>query len=119
LGKSEVAQLAKDGRVCASIQFSAVPKSQLGYMLVTSPTEKEIAAHLADSEIKVTVPEDLAREWANSEEVGLKHVQRIDRENSLSILIEKDFHSLELRPDEDQSDTFKNPFEESKHCTHP
>lgn len=119
LGKSEVGQLVTDGRVSASIQFSAAPKSQLSYTLATSPTKKEISVHLADSEIKITVAEGLARGWANSEQVGMKHVQQINREESLSILIEKDFHSLEPRPDDDQSDSFKNPFEGSKHCNHP
>ena len=119
LGKSEVAQLAKDGRVEESIQFSAVPKSQLSYTLVTSPIEKEISAQLADYEIKIIVPEGMARGWANSEHIGLKHVQQIDPEISLAILIEKDFHSLEPRPDDDQSDSFKNPFEGVKHCNHP
>jgi hypothetical protein len=119
LGQSEVAQLVKDGRVHASIQFSAIPKSQLSYTLVTSPTEEDISAQLVDSEIKVTVPEGLARGWANSEQVGLKNVQQIDGKASLWILIEKDFQSLEPRPDDDQSDNFKNPFEGKKHCSHP
>ncbi len=119
LGQSEVTQLVKDGRVHASIQFSAFPGSQLSYTVVTSPNDKEITAHLADNQIKVTVPEGLALEWANSEQVGLKHVQPIDRELSLSILIEKDFQSLEPHPGEDQSDNFKNPFEGSKDCNHP
>ena len=118
LGQSEVAQLVKDGHVLESIQFSTFPRSQLSYAVVASPTEKEITARLADSEIKVTVPEGLAQGWANSQQVGLKHVQQIDSEVSLSILIEKDFRSLEPRPDEDQSDNFKNP-SEGKHCNHP
>ena len=119
LGKSEVAQLAKDGSVHASIRFSGVPRAQLGYSLATSPIDKEISAQLVGSEIKVTVPEKLAREWASSEQIGLKHEQQIDREESLAIIIEKDFHSLEPRPDENQSDSFANPFEGKKHCNHP
>ena len=119
LGKSEVAQLARDGSVHASIRFSDVPKTQLRYSLVTSLAATEISAHLGDGEIKVTVPEGLAREWANSEQTGLKHEQRIDREESLAILVEKDFHSLQPRADEDQSDSFANPFEGKKHCNHP
>ena len=109
LGKGEVAQLAKDGSVYASIRFSAATNAQLRYSLVTSPTDKEISAQLVDSEIKVTVPEDLAREWANSEQIGLKHEQQIDREESLAILIEKDFHSLEPRPDRRSVGQFREP----------
>jgi hypothetical protein len=118
LGQSEVAQLVKDGCVSASIRFSGFPKDQLVYSVVTSLAEKEITARLADSEIKVTVPEGLAQGWANSAQVGLKQVQPIDSEVSLSILIEKDFRSLEPRPDDDQSDNFKNPAE-GKHRNHP
>lgn len=118
LGQSEVAQLVKDDCVFASIRFSAFPKDQLAYSVVTSLSEKEITAHLADSEIKVTVPEGLAQGWANSQQVGLKHVQQIGSEVGHTILIEKDFRPLEPRPDEDQSDNFKNP-SEGKHCNHP
>jgi hypothetical protein len=109
LGESEVAQLVKGGRVSESIQFSASPGTQLTYTLIISPHETEITAHLADSEIKVTVPEGMGKEWACSGQVALKHVQQINSEATLSILIEKDFKCLEPRPDEDQSDTFTNP----------
>jgi hypothetical protein len=118
LGQSEVAQLVKGGRVSASIRFSALPGNHLSYAVVTSPTEKEITAHLTDHEIKVTVPEGLARDWANSEQVGLSQVQQVDGEVSLSIQIEKDFQCLEPRPGEDQSDSFQNP-SQGKHCAHP
>jgi len=119
LGKSEVAQLAKDGSVHAAVQFSAAPQAQLRYSLATSAVDKEISAQLVDGEIRVSVPADLAQEWANSEQIGLKHEQRIGGEDSLAILIEKDFHSLEPRPNEDQLDSFSNPFEGKKHCNHP
>lgn len=118
LAQSEVAQLVKGGRVSESIQFSVFPRSLLSYTVVTSSADKEITARLVDSEIKVTVPEGLAQGWANSEQVGLKHLQQIDSEVNLSILIEKDFRSLEPRPDEDQSDTFTNPAQ-GKRCNHP
>lgn len=109
LGESEIAQLAKTGRVSESTPFSALPGNQLTYTVVTSAAESEISARLLDNEIKVTVPEVLGRGWANSAQVGLKHEQRIDGGVSLSIVIEKDFRCLEPRPGEDQSDSFPNP----------
>ncbi len=119
LGQSEVAQLAKGGRVSECIRFSASPESQLTYSLVTSPDEKEITARLAGGEITVTVPAGLAQGWANSEQVGLKQVRQIDSDASLAILIEKDFETLEPHPGEDQSDSFTNPGQGKKHCNHP
>jgi hypothetical protein len=109
LGESEVAQLAKGGRISESTQFSSLPGSELTCTLATSPDETEITASFAANEIKVTVPEVLCRTWANSEQVGLKHEQRVNGEVRLSIVIEKDFRCLEPRPSEDQSDSFPNP----------
>jgi hypothetical protein len=109
LGEREVAKLVDEGRVSDSIRFSAFPAGQLTYTVITSPDEKEIAAGFAQNEIRVTVPEDSGRLWANSELVGLNRVQQIGDEISLSILIEKDFRCLAPRPGEDESDSFANP----------
>jgi len=119
LGKSEVAQLAKDSSVHGSIRFSAAPDARLRYSLVASSTDTEISARLIDSEIRISVPERLVREWASSGQIALTYEQPIDREESLAILIEKDFHTLEPKPGEDQSDSFANPFEGKKRCNHP
>ncbi len=119
LGQSEVAQLVKDGRVSECIRFSALPEGQLTYSLDISPDEKEITARLAGGEITVTVPAGLAQGWVNSKQVGMKHAQPIDSDASLTILIEKDFQTLEPRPGEDQSDNFTNPAQGKKHCNHP
>jgi hypothetical protein len=109
LGESEVAQLVKDGRVSESTRFSLLQGGLLTYTVVVSPDEKVISATLADHEIKVSLPGELARGWANSGQVGLKHSQRINDDVSLAIVIEKDFRCLEPRPGEDQSDSFPNP----------
>jgi hypothetical protein len=118
LGESEVAQLAKTGRVSESTQFSGLPGNQLTYSVVTSADEAEISARLMDNEITVIVPEVLGRGWASSTQVGLKHEQRINDQASLSIVIEKDFRCLDPRPGEDQSDSFPNPAKGAA-CGHP
>lgn len=117
LGESEVAQLARDGRVSDSVQFSASPPSALTYSIVTSPDEPEITACFEDSEIKVTVPAASAKAWANSEQVGLNGAQQISDETHLTVLIEKDFRCLAPRPGEDESDSFANPAQ-GKSCNH-
>jgi hypothetical protein len=109
LGESEVAQLAREGRVADSIQFSMSPLGGLAYTIVTSPDEKEILARYANNEIKITVPAAAAKQWANSEQVGLTRVQPVGDAAELSILIEKDFRCLAPRPGEDESDSFVNP----------
>jgi hypothetical protein len=109
LGESEVAQLAKDGRVADSVQFSASPQSLLCYGVVTSTDEEEITARFAADEITVTVPAASAKVWASSDQVGMEGVQPIGDGISLTILIEKDFRCLAPRPGEDESDSFVNP----------
>ena len=117
MGEREVAELAKDGRVSDSIQFSVSPPTSLAYTVVTAPDEKEITARFAGTEITVTVPSGAAKEWANSEQVGLSREQPTGSGLSLAILIEKDFRCLTPRPGEDQSDSFPNPAQ-GKSCDH-
>ncbi len=109
LGESEVAQLVGSGRVAERLQFSVSPGEFLTYTIVSSAEAKEIAASFDESEIRIIVPAAAAKEWASSTQVGIDHVQPIDADGGLSILIEKDFRCLAPRPGEDQSDSFANP----------
>jgi Family of unknown function (DUF7009) len=121
LSQSEVAQLAQNGRVNDSTRFSAAPEGRLSYTLESSPSAPEVFAGLSLSrgEIRITIPQSQTQEWANSELVGLQHTQPIDGDETLSILIEKDFQCLTPRPGEDQSDNFQNPLAGKKNCRHP
>jgi hypothetical protein len=59
--------------------------------------------------VEVRVPEKSARQWANSNEVGLSALQPLSAGDELRILVEKDFACLAPREDEDESDNFENP----------
>ena len=118
LGESEVDQLISAGRVSESIVFSAAPSASLTYTLDTSPDAREITVRFASSEITVTIPGGVAKEWATSERVGLSGALPISDEMSLAILIEKDFRCLTPRLGEDQSDSYPNPAE-GQSCNHP
>jgi hypothetical protein len=109
LGESEVAQLAKAGRVSDSVQFSALPRNSLTYSVEASPGDREIGARYQGNEIMVTIPSAAVKEWADSEQVGLNGRQAISGELGLAISIEKDFRCLATRPGEDESDSFANP----------
>jgi hypothetical protein len=109
LGESEVARLGKGECIAESIQFSAHPESHLSYSVALSSNQKELSAKFSGNEITVSVPDEMGREWANSQRVGLKHEQCIGGEVRLLIVIEKDFRCLEPRPDADETDAFPNP----------
>jgi hypothetical protein len=109
LGEREVARFASQGWVSESTQFAATPGSNLTYVVAISSEEERITAGFRDNTLTVKVPERLGRHWAESAVVSLKCEQKVGNEATLSILIEKDFHCLEPRAGEDESDAYPNP----------
>lgn len=58
--------------------------------------------------IWVKIPEKLAKEWTDSEQVGFSHEQALPTGGTLRLLIEKDFQCLH-REGVDESDLYHNP----------
>lgn len=106
LSQSEVKRFDETGKVEGTIQFGTKPSEAMHYSLERDDSN-EISATYADGNMRVFVPAQLATTWATTDQVGLKHNQALDGENSLRILIEKDFKCLTVRPGED--DNFPNP----------
>jgi hypothetical protein len=110
--RGEVERFGKIGRVAETIQFGASPAARLSYILETDGEAREIAAHFADNQITVLVPEKAARSWIDSDEISLESEQSIENdasENVLKILIEKDFVCLDRKGDADNPDAFPHP----------
>jgi len=106
LTKNEVKRLATQGIVKEQIQFG--PMARLVYALVQSE-DTTINATFADNKISILIPNDIASNWVTTDQVSIKHQIILDVENTLEILIEKDFQCLDVRPGEDESDNFPNP----------
>ena len=85
LDSSEVAQLQETGMCTESLRFA--PGSQLTYTLETSSQVTAMDAQYRQDGIRILLPLDLAREWADSDRVSLSH----RTEGGPSLLIEKDF----------------------------
>lgn len=115
LSQSEVARIGKGESVSEAIDFGA--GARLTYALETAPNVKEIAAHFTGERITVALPVERAREWVNTDLVGLRAEQSLDAEGDaggesspkLTLLIEKDFVCIDGEPTEDQADSFPNP----------
>ncbi len=75
------------------------------YELRHDPDATEIRATSFGGAISIAVPTELAKKWANSDEIALEQFQKIDHTTNLHILIEKDFPCKD-RPDEDKTDFF-------------
>jgi hypothetical protein len=107
--QSEMAALAAGGKLEESVQFGLAPSEILTYAVEISSQCSDVRASYSKGMIEVTLPADLARAWANTNQVGIEHSQSIGTGAVLEITLEKDFHCLHPAPGEDQRDTFPNP----------
>ncbi len=107
LTRSEVEALRADGRVEAAVHFG--PGTLLGYRLVADDTLSAPIASFDDDGVTVRLPAADAHRFATTEEVSLRHAQPLGADESLAILVEKDFACLVEREGEDDSDAYPHP----------
>ena len=105
--QSEMNTLGEGGFVAETIVFSANQK--LTYWLKISKDASEIFARFENEEIIVEIPTQAARDWIETDLVGLEYEQKIDEAAKLKILIEKDFVCVERPFDADNADAFPHP----------
>ncbi len=106
LTQRETGQVGAGQTVREEVCFATGPFS---YALLTDPSLQVPDAGFREGELQVRLPADLAARWAFSDQVGIE-TQIAGRDgHALHLLIEKDFQCLHKRPDEDESDHFKNP----------
>lgn len=104
--RSEVEIFAKVGRISDQASFGA---SALRYSVVMSKDAETIFATFSGSELAVSIPERSARDWTRSEQVGFETEQAIGDNETLTILIEKDFVCLDRPDDPDREQAYPNP----------
>jgi hypothetical protein len=105
LRKSEVAQLAKNGRVADHTQF---PNGKLEYVLELKTNIKDITAIFSAQEISIGMPEAWGKAWVDDSRVGFQAALRISDDVALDVLVEKDFVCLD-RDLNLQADQFPHP----------
>lgn len=105
LARSEVERVAGLGVVEDAVRFG--PGEVLRYRLEAGDAP---AAHFTGDSLVVRLPKTEILGWAGSEEaVSLEAEQPIGSDETLSLLVEKDFECLVPREDEDAGDLFTNP----------
>jgi hypothetical protein len=107
LDRSDVEQFRRIGICAGALRFGS--GSQLTYTLESSPGSITMEARYRQDCIRVLLPLEMAREWADSDQISLS----LNRANDSgpSLLVEKDFQCLhrdERNPDDD-ADAFPNP----------
>lgn len=107
--KSELSKLELESKVEEHITF---PNGRVfTFSLNISDDIDALSANMVDDKIQLFIPVQEAKEWINSNQVGIEnHLDLPNKTSSevscnLHLLIEKDFPCLD-RPEEDKSDTF-------------
>jgi len=101
--KSELSILSEKELIEESISFPT--KTTFNFGLKTSVDSLNVSASMANNNLKVFIPKQIANNWIKSNEVGIETYTDLEGEDQLHILIEKDFPCKD-RPEEDKSDTF-------------
>jgi hypothetical protein len=99
--KSDLERLTHQGFIK---EFVAFPGATFTYELRISEVNY-VTATFSDNSVITNVPLGIATEWINTDEVGIYYLLHISDNETLDILIEKDF-PCKQRPEEDRSDTF-------------
>jgi len=114
LSQSEVEALLNEGLVSAALNFPG--GTLINYILESTPACVSLSAQYAQNTIRVRVPESVAKEWAESDQVSMSAEQNLDDAGVLALLVEKDFACLSPRENEDESDMFTHPDEGKDSC---
>ena len=104
--RSEVEQFADAGKISEEVSFGT---SELKYSLLMSSSTDAIHAEFAYNEIMVFIPEKAAKDWTTNDNVGFEIEQPINPNDSLTIIVEKDFVCIDRPDDPDREDAYPNP----------
>lgn len=108
LGPADVRRLIDTGLVESRTHFTP-HGPPLTCALRTAHDASSVSASFDGSTVLVTLPLPLARQWANSDQVGIEAAQPATPGDPLRILVEKDFQCLDAAPDEPPTDAYPNP----------
>ena len=106
LTRGEVERFADTGLVEDSLDLGN-GRQTFSYVLESGSGGPELQASFEAGALRVVVPDEIAKQWARSDQVGIESSPG----NIPRILIEKDFTCLTERAGEDESDMFPHPAE--------
>lgn len=115
LKQKEVEAFSHKGEISSSTRFDLQAGSFISFVLRRDTTVEDIRAEFEHNEIRVLVPAVLADRWIGSDEEGFDVQMPIGENQTLYILVEKDFRCLHKGPDHKEDiDSFPHPMEGNK-----
>ncbi len=110
LNQEELAQFVQAGELTERVEFPGPEPADLVYRLRSGGKPGSSAVRFKDGELTITVPDEEARAWANSQdEVGLYYNHEVAGGRSLRVMIEKDYQCLDGPADEIDPAGYPNP----------
>lgn len=112
LKQGEIAQFREHGRVAGKLELG--PQTNGGdcqpalVYAVEAADVEAVAVRFNGGEICVLIPRSEARQWTESEQVGIE-TQIGTPGAELSVLVEKDFKCLHREPSAEDQDSFPHP----------
>lgn len=105
LTQGDIVKFINGGKLVEIVEFGGEPNQNFSYELLRSASAESVSAEYINGKISVSVPQNTADDWANSDRVGIES----DENSKIKVQIEKDFACLAPRKDEDESDNFPHP----------
>lgn len=106
LKQSEMTRFDADGRVADRVELGL--GAALEYVVETSNAIEALTLSFSGGTLRVTLPTRIARQWVETDEVGVEADIPTDS-GHLRLLLEKDFKCLHRESSEDVSDYFPHP----------
>jgi len=113
LTRTDVHTLRHDGSVSAELNFSG--GASIHYVVESSPHGRNPEAYYTNNTIGLRIPASTVNTWADSDQVSVSAEETLTANDTLTLLLEKDFACLTERSGEDESDMFPNPLERQEH----
>lgn len=105
LTRSEVDTLCTKGYIENQTTFDT---SVFTYAVKLVSDSEQLTAQFENNTISLNLPKSLGNNWHQTEQVGFSETMKFKNNDSLFLLLEKDFTCLDERQ-EDQSDNYPNP----------
>ena len=104
LRKSDINALATAGIIREEVWFPG--GEGFTFSLAISNQNPKVSVHFETSDLRVLLPENMAKAWIDSNQVGIeRYIDLPFNKSHLHVLIEKDFPCKD-RVNEDKADTF-------------
>lgn len=108
VSRSELDRILCGERVEDTVHFSSDPDAKLTYSLGSASLGASTGVLYSPGQVAILLAKDDMETWGDPSQVGIYTSVGIGSENSLELVIEKDFACLD-RSDEDNTGTFENP----------